>query len=148
MNAQAQEPRSRPSHARSVPRWLTAIVIFGAVLAAAGGIIALADPTLLVGSGEHMNAAANIYARYLFSRNVALAVALLVALSLRARRVLAGLMLLTALIQVLDAVVDATSGRWATVPGLIVFIAVFLAGVVYLSGASLWRVGYWRDDPA
>jgi hypothetical protein len=45
---------------------------------------------------------------------------------------LQGMMLLTSVIQVLDAVLDAMEGRWPIVPGVLVFGAVFLLGARWL----------------
>jgi hypothetical protein len=86
-----------------------------------------------------MNQAAYTYAGCLISRDLALAVMLLATLALRARHVLAGLMVLTALTQLIDAVVDATSGRASLLPILLVFVAAFLIGAARLSGQALWK---------
>jgi hypothetical protein len=78
-----------------------ASVIVGALLMAAGGIIALLKPAMLVSPDDQINRAAHVYAGYLVSRNLALAVMLLVALVMPARRMLSCLMVLTAIIQLL-----------------------------------------------
>jgi hypothetical protein len=114
--------------------WIAAIVIAGILLTAAGGVLALLDPELLVGTGEPMNQAASTYAGYLVSRDLALAVMLLVMLVLQARQVLAGLMILTALTQVIDAVVDATTGRASLLPIILIFALAFLIGAARLLG--------------
>ena len=51
---------------------------------------------------------------------------LLVTLAVRAYRVLAGLMVLSVLTQVIDAVVDATTGRTSLLPAILVFAVVYL----------------------
>jgi hypothetical protein len=133
------------SHAVApLPWWLTATVAVGALLMAAGGAIALAKPAMLVSPADPINEAVRVYAGYLVSRNLALAGLLLVALFMPARRMLSGLMVLTAIIQLLDAGVDAVEGRWAIVPGVLVFGIVFFIGASRLSGGSVWKA--WRDD--
>jgi hypothetical protein len=136
---------SEPDPVPSTPGGVSAIVILGAMLTAAGGIIAEVRPTLLLSAGERMNAAAGVYAGYLVSRNLALAVMLVATLVLRARRELTGLMVLTALIQVVDAIVDGAGGRWTLVPGVLALGVAFLVGAARLSPRPLWPPGTWRD---
>lgn len=143
-----EQPEPTPSTTPPIPWWLATMVILGALLTATGGILALVRPETLVGSGEHMNQAAYTYAGYLISRDLALAVVLLAMLALRARLVLAGLMVLTALTQVIDAAVDATSGRASLLPLLLVFAAAFLIGASRLSGQALWKAATWRSSRA
>ena len=127
-----------------LPWWLTATVVLGALLMGAGGVIALLKPAMLVSPADQINGAARVYAGYLVSRNLALAMMLLIALLMSARRMLSGLMVLTAIIQLLDAGVDAIEGRWAIVPGVLVFGIVFFIGASRLSGGSIWKA--WKDD--
>jgi hypothetical protein len=114
------------------PAWLYVSVTIGAILMGLGGVIALVKPGLLLGPGEAISPGVRVYAGYLVSRNLALAAMLLVLLFFRARRMLQGMMLLTAAIQVLDAVLDAIEGRWPIVPGVLVFGVVFLLGARWL----------------
>jgi hypothetical protein len=72
--------------------WLATLVVAGALLTVAGGILALHP------AGEHLSSAGRNYAEYFFTRNLAMALALVVMLGLRARRVLGALMVLAALI--------------------------------------------------
>ncbi len=118
--------------ARTWPWWLTVIVILGAVLTATGAVLAI------FASGEHLNTAGHNYADYFITRNMAVAVMLLVTLALRARRVLAALMILTALIQFLDAVTAIATGRPGLVPIDLIFAAVFTFGAARLSGPRPW----------
>lgn len=142
MTLQSTSTQSTPP---VIPWWLATITIVGALLVAAGGIFALVRPETLLDPGEHMNAAAHVYAGYLISRNLALAGMLLVMLALRARRLLAGLMVLTALVQGIDAVVDAATGRASLLPIAVVFAAAFLVAATRLSGQALWNGATWRD---
>lgn len=117
---------------RTLPWWLTVIVIIGALLTATGAVLAI------FASGEHLNAAGHNYADYFITRNLAVAVMLLVTLALRARRVLAALMILTALIQFLDAVTAIATARLGLVPIDLIFAAVFTFGAACLSGSRPW----------
>ena len=99
----------------------------------------------LVSPHDEINGAVHIYAGYLASRNLGLAILLLAAMSLRARGTLNTLMLLTAFIQVLDAGIDCVEGRWAVVPGVVVLGLLFFAGSAWLSGYPFWRIEAWRQ---
>jgi hypothetical protein len=128
----------------SVPWWLSISVVLGAVLMAAGAIIALIRPAMLVSPSAAINDATRVYAGYMVSRNVALAVMLLVMLGMRARGILSSLMVLTAFIQLLDAGMDSLEGRWAVVPGVVIFAMVFFMGAARLSG-PFWKLAAWHD---
>jgi hypothetical protein len=106
-----------------------------------GAVIALVKPGMLLGPGDLVTAGVQVYAGYVVSRNLSLAIMLLSLLFTRARHMLLGMMLLTALIQTLDAVLDAFEGRWSIVPGVLVFAAVFFLGARWLA-----RNGRNRDD--
>jgi hypothetical protein len=93
---QPLQDKSESSLARPVPRWLIALVLVGALLTAAGAVMALLP------SADHLNAAGHHYADYFVTRNFALSLVLLVTLARRAWRVLPALMTLTALIQSFD----------------------------------------------
>ncbi|HZD49748.1 MAG TPA: hypothetical protein VE178_13485, partial [Silvibacterium sp.] len=113
-------------NAPAMPWWISAIVLLGTLLIATGALLALVHPAMLVSPHDEINEAVHIYAGYLAARNGALAIMLLALLSLRARRALGNLMVLIALIQVLDAVMDCFEGRWMIVPGVLVFGLLFL----------------------
>jgi len=128
-----------------LPKWLLLIVVPGALLLAAGAIIALINPAMLASPGIAINGAVHVYAGYLVARNLALAVLLLVTLSMGARSSLSTLMVLTALIQFFDAAMDMMEGRWQLIPGVVVFAVVFLFGAARITGAPIWRAAAWRD---
>jgi len=130
-------------NAAPVPWWVSAIILLGALLTATGAILALIHPAMLVSPHDEINGAVRIYAGYLAARNGALAIMLIVLLSLGARRSLGNLMVLIALIQVLDAVLDIAEGRWMIVPGVLVFGLVFLIAAGRLSGYPFWRSKAW-----
>ncbi len=140
---QANDIRTTQSVAR-IPWWVSIVVILGAVLTAAGAVISKVAPTMLT-NGNAMTDAARVYADYMFARNLPLAVMLLLLLALRARRMLAGFMVLTALIQIVDVVNDLARGAFLLVPGLLVFAIVFLVGAWRLFGQAVWRVDAWRE---
>lgn len=113
---------------------------------AAGGIIALAKPAMLVAPGEAINGAARVYAGYLVSRNLALAAMLLFTLVIRARGVLSSLMVLTALIQLLDAAMDILEGRWTLVFGVLLYAITFFVGAARLD-RPFWKIAAWSERP-
>jgi hypothetical protein len=125
------------------PWWLQTIVLVGALLMAAGALIALLNPAMLVSPHDEINAAVHIYAGYLFSRNAALAILLVASMISRSKGTLNSLILLTAFIQLLDAAVDCIEGRWAIVPGVVVFGLLFLLASARLSGHPFWRKEAW-----
>jgi hypothetical protein len=129
----------------TLPRWVPILALVGASLTAAGGLIALVRPELLLSGGTTMNPAAHLYADYLVSRNLALAALLFAALALRARRMLGCLMALTATIQLLDVILDVAAGRWLLLPGLLLFAVLFAVGATRLAGQPLWHAAAWLD---
>ena len=133
-----------PQSVVHIPLWVSIIVILGALLTATGALISKVDPTLLT-NGSPMTEAARVYADYLFARNLPLAVMLLFLLAIRARRMLAGFMVLTALIQLVDVINDLARGALVLVPGLLVFAIVFLIGAWQLFGQAFWYVDAWRE---
>ena len=123
----------------STPWWVSVIVILGALLMAVGAVIGLTNQAMLVPPGSEITPAVRTYAGYLVSRNGALAIALLAVLGSGSRRILSALMILTATIQVFDAILDATEGRWTLVPGVLVFAIAFIFGTFRISGREFWR---------
>jgi hypothetical protein len=144
----ANDLRASRGHETGKPRpialWLSLVVIMGAFLMATGAIVALVHPAMLVSPGDEINGAVRILAGYMVSRNLVLAFMLLALLVLGARRALGNLMVLVGAIQILDACIDAAEGRWAIVPGVVVFGLVFLVGAAVLSGGfPFWKRRAW-----
>jgi hypothetical protein len=131
-----------------IPWWVAATVVVGALLLISGALISKVDPTMLVANGAPLTDAARAYTDYLFARNLPLAVLLVFFLVIRARRMLAGFMVLSALIQILDVVDDLARAEWQLAPGLIVLAVVFLAGAWRLLGQAVWNANTWRDGAA
>jgi hypothetical protein len=142
-STQANDLRTPLSVVR-IPPWVSIVVIIGAVLTATGAVISKVDPTLLT-NGNPMTDAARVYADYMFARNLSLAVMLLLLLALRAKRILAGFMVLTTLIQFIDVIDDLARGAFLLVPGLLVFAIVFLIGAWQLFGQAVWHIDAWRE---
>ena len=128
-----------------IPLWVSIVVIIGALLSAVGAVVSKVDPTLLT-NGNPITDAARVYADYMFARSLALAVMLLFLLMLRARHMLAGFMVLIALIQIVDVIDDLARGAFLLAPGLLVFAIIFLLGAWRLFGQRIWRVDAWRDQ--
>ena len=133
-----------PQSVMRIPLLVSIVVILGSLLTATGAIISKVDPTLLT-NGSSMTHAAWVYADYLFVRNLPLAVMLLLLLAVKARRMLAGFMVLTAFIQLVDVINDLARGAFLLVPGLIIFAAVFLIGAWQLFGQPIWHIDAWRE---
>ena len=145
-SAQSQVDDLRtPQSVVRFPLWVSIVVVLGALLTIAGAVIGKVDPTLLT-NGSPMTDAARVYADYMFARNLALAVMMLLLLAVRARRMLAGFMVLIALIQIVDVGDDLARGAFLLVPGLLVFAIVFLLGAWRLFGQAIWRVDAWRES--
>jgi hypothetical protein len=137
---------STPNISAPFPLWVQIVVILGIVLLTAGAFIALLHPALLVSPREEINPAVRVYAAYTFSRDLALAIMLVVALALRTRAILSTLMLLTGLVQFLDAFADCLDHRWAIVPAAAILSTLFLLGAAALSGSPFWKIQAWKHD--
>ena len=143
-NTSYQRTVSSNASFSGTPWWVTVAVILGALLMLSGGVIAIVRPVMLVSPHDEINGAVHVYAGYLASRNIALAIMLLVMLSLRAKIALSNLMVLTAFIQLLDAGIDCVEGRWPIVPGVLVFGVVFLLGAARLHEYPFWGAEAWQ----
>jgi hypothetical protein len=132
-----------PQQTVSIPWWLRFVVLLGALLLAVGAFLALAHPAMLVSPHDEINGAVLIYAGYFASRNAALAIMLVLLLSLGATQALRNMMVFVALIQLFDACMDLAEGRWMLVPGVIVIGLVFLIGAGRLSSHSIWKATSW-----
>jgi hypothetical protein len=139
--------RGPAASSASLSRWIITIVIVGSALMIAGAYFALLRPEMLLSPHQEITHGVRIYAGYLVSRNLAIGVMLLAALTLRARGALSSLMTLYACIQFLDAVADCVEGRWVIVPGILILGALFLIGAARLSGHPFWSPKAWRYAP-
>jgi hypothetical protein len=133
---------SQPGGYLTIPKWTGIVVVIGALLMAAGGIIALVNPAMLASPHDQINDAVHVYAGYFACRNLCIAAMLLVLLIMRSRA-LAQLMLLTAFIQIVDAVLDCMEGRWLIVPGVLILGLLFFVAAARLSRHTFWRAEAW-----
>jgi hypothetical protein len=129
---------------KRMPVWVGLVVILGALLFLVGAVLSKVNPTLLTNNSP-MTDAARVYADYTFARDLAIAVVLLLLLLVRARRILAGVMVLVALIQLMDIMNDLARGTLILLPGLLLFAVVFLIGARQVFGRPLWQAATWRD---
>jgi hypothetical protein len=126
--------------------WPKAIAVLGALLLAAGAVIAIFHPAMLVSAHDEINGAVHIYAGYLASRNLALAIMLVAALLFGAKGMLSNLLLLVALIQLLDAVMDVIEGRWPVAAGVAVLAVLFFVASGSLSDYPFWKIRAWKTQ--
>jgi hypothetical protein len=139
-----QQYNSAPSAPRdSIVWWVQAVATLGALLNATGALIALINPALLVSPPAQISDAVHIYAGYMASRNLALALLLVALVAMRASRALGNLMALVGLIQLIDACIDCVEGRWPIVPGVLVFGVLFLICAARLAGYPFWKRAAW-----
>lgn len=134
-----------PQSVVRIPLWVSIVVTLGALLTLSSAVISKIDPSLLT-NGNPMTDSARIYADYMFARDLALAAMLLLLLVVRARRMLAGFMILTVLIQLVDIIDDLFRGTFLPLlPVVFVFAIVFLLAAGRLFGRAIWHVDAWRD---
>ena len=132
-----------PQPTPPIPLWPRLTAALGAILMAAGGIIALAHPAMLTPPNESINAAVRVYAGYTASRNLVISVAVFAMLFARARAALGYLMLLIGLIQISDACLDCLEHRWPIFPGVLILGIFFLAAAARLSNHPFWKRSAW-----
>jgi len=120
----------------SVARLVDIVVVLGALLMGAAGLASIFAPqaflTAVGVSGVPVNAGTEIFARYTGTRDVALAVMLLILVAVRSRRVLAGLVVATALAKALDCALELVAQRWPAAPGPFVVAVLYLAAAAWL----------------
>jgi len=127
----------------AIPLWVRVFVVAGGLLMALGGVIALANPSMLMAPHDEITNGVKIYAGYVAARNLVLGLFLPLLLALRARRALGSMMVLVGLIQILDLIMDCVENRWAIVPGVLVLGILYLIGAARVAGAPFWRRESW-----
>lgn len=115
----------------AVPLFVVLVTGVSVVLLGAGAVLALVAPGLLAGGGQALGRS-RVFEDYTASRDGALAVFLLVPLLRRSTAVLRWTLLLVVCVQILDAVLDVSEGRWSIVP-----VAIAVAGACFLSAMRL-----------
>lgn len=141
MSDHATAEGSRPKTGSGALWWTSAtIVVAGALVLGTVGLLSLLAPgamLALVGhSGEQPSQGTRVFADYTGTRDLAIAIVLLVLLAMRSSRALPAVLLLAALANGLDAVTAVASQRWPQLPGAVVFAIAFLVAAVLLSRAS------------
>jgi hypothetical protein len=121
------------------------VAVLGALLLITGALIALFHPVMLVSPRDEINGAVHIYAGYLASRNLAMAIMLLAALGFAAKRLLNNLLLLVSLVQFLDALIDVVEGRLPVAIGVMILAVLFSAASASLSGYPFWQIRAWNE---
>lgn len=127
-----------------IPVWVYIVVILSVGLTVVGALASKFNPSLLA-SGHAIPAPMRIYTDYMFSRSFALAAIILFLFLIRARRMLAGFMMMLALIQFIDVIDDASRGDFMLASGILVLAILFLIAAWRLFGQPLWRITNWRD---
>lgn len=120
-----------------IGRWQQIISVFAAVLFILGAFLATTHPTLLASPHEPASSAVLTYAYYFASRNLAIALALLTFLWLRAKSLLSAAMFIAALTQLLDAMMDCAEKRWPILPMALIL------GVIF----SITALQLYRNEP-
>jgi hypothetical protein len=129
-----------------IPLAVRAVVVLGALLLMIGTGVALFHPVLLVSPRDEINGAVHIYAGYFASRNLGLAIVLLIALAFRAKTALGSLLIFAGAIQWIDAVMDCVEQRWAVAPGVTILGTIFFLAAMRLSGYPFWRAEAWGQS--
>jgi hypothetical protein len=100
------------------------------------GLLSLLAPASFLGlvgeRGAQVSTDTQIFAAYAGARALAIAVALLVLLFMRAPRGLAGAMLLAALANGFDLGHALLTQRWVQAPGALIFAVIYLAAALWL----------------
>jgi hypothetical protein len=133
----AAQPGEHKWTTSSAVAWLVrVVVVLGAVANGVVGALSLVAPRTFLGAVGHpdepLSAGVQVFAAYTGTRDLAVALLLLVLLAARSTRPLAGVVLLVALTNTLDGLDALASQRWAQLPGALVFAAVFAAVAIWL----------------
>ena len=133
------QPSSRGRH-RVANTLAGAVVIVGALFNAVAGVFSLIAPgTFLtaVGQPTPVVASASVFAEYAGARELAVALILLVCAAMRIGPVLAGVLLVAAAANALDAASALATGRWVQMPGAVVFAAAFAFAAAWYARQTL-----------
>lgn len=134
-----------PSGQRWPPRWLPPLVLFGALGVVSLAVGALFAPQTLLASGQHVTDAVRVWARYAAAYSLGLSLALVGLLALRSWRILAGVLMQAAGVELLLAVVAIANRRWEQIPADIVLVVVFVTCASRLFGQPAWHRAAWND---
>lgn len=118
------KPQKAVAVSSEIPWWIIVFAALAALLLAVGAGISLLAPQRLVAPGVEINAAAQVYAGYTFSRDLGLLIVLCVGLVQRSRSIMIVMMGLFSLINFCDAIMDLKESR------LPVFVIAFLLSLI------------------
>ena len=134
------QPSSRGRH-RVANTLAGAVVIVGASFNAVVGVLSLFAPgTFLTAVGQStpvVVASATVFAEYAGARELAVALILLVCAAMRIGPVLAGVLLVAAAANALDAASALATSRWVQMPGAVVFAAAFAFAAAWYARQTL-----------
>jgi hypothetical protein len=125
--------------------WVVVVVVCCAILLAAGAAIAAVRPALLGTAADPVTATERVFADYVVARNGALALLLVLLLGVRAVHGLVIALLLVALIQIGDAILDSAQGRLDILPVAAAIAIACIAAAVRHSPKPLWQLSTWRS---
>jgi hypothetical protein len=125
---------------------VAAIVGVGAAVVLVGGFVAWFHPAQLLPAGTPVTSGVRLYGVRMAARALPLGVALLALLALRARRMLAALLVLVAAIEAGDCVAALANRDWAELAGAVVVAVAFLWAATRLVDAPLWAARVARAD--
>jgi hypothetical protein len=125
MTTRGNSVRGNSVRGSSVSWPVAAVVVAGAAVVLAGGLIAWLHPAQLLPSGTVVSDGVRIYGARMAARALPLGVALILLLALRARRMLAALLVLVAAVEVGDAASALAYRDWAELAGAVVVAAAF-----------------------
>ena len=98
---------------------------------------------MLLAPNDVVTPAVRTFADYFAVRNLAMASLLLALLIAGLRRALGNALILVALVQLLDALMDCVEGRWMLVPGVMLLGLLFLVAAKSLCDSPFWRRTAW-----
>lgn len=127
---------------------MAAIVVVGAAVVLVGGFVSWFHPAQLLPPGTPVTNGVRLYSVRMAARALPLGFALLALLALRARRMLAALLVLVAAIEAGDCVAALANRDWAELAGAVVVAVAFLWAAARLIDAPLWAVRAWREPAA
>jgi hypothetical protein len=124
--------------------WVVAVVVCCALLLATGAVISAVNPGLLGTASDPVTTTVRVFADYVVARNGVLALVLVLLLGFRAVHGLVIALLLVALIQIGDAVLDTAQGRLEILPVAAAIAISCIAAAVRHSPKPLWELSAWR----
>lgn len=120
------------------------VVALGALITAIGGFVAWFHPATLLPAGSPVTHGVDLYGQRMAARDIAIGVALVVFLAMRASRALAAVMSVLILIEVGDTISAVANSNWAQASGVIIAVAYIWAATRLLRAPAVLP-GRYRD---